>query len=467
MIHAVHYTTNSIRPAVGTANSQVAKHVARLSVLERLCLLIGIVEIPLQLDKYFMFHERDAALGAVAGFNVSVTTLALAVLYWVWLTKATTARGNLWDRFNFGGPMLFYLTAVGVSVFSATLPMLSLFDLFLLGQSYLLFIFLANRIRFREDLYFCFACLSATLLLQSFFIIGLYAMGDAAVGKMFELGPIILSVWVDGRPTGSMQSAVLAGSTLAIMWLPVSSLTLSRVDSLTKLICFAGMVLGLLAIMLTQTRGAILSSLLGASALGAGLYLRGELPKWAITMALALAVFCAYPMYRVVKNRIQGDDSGSAQARIHLSAIAFEMIGQRPITGYGAGNCHIVGQRFADQAKYRSEWYYTIHCKYLLVWIETGLMGLAAFLCVLGTGVLNGIKVWRLRDRDLAHIGLALTAALLGHMLHMFVDIFNSRTQVQMLWVILGLSAATLRMPTDSLAPSSVLQFAGGSKSVR
>ena len=97
---------------------------------------------------------------------------------------------------------------------------------------------------------------------------------------------------------------------------------------------------------------------------------------------------------------------------------------------------------------------------------ETGLMGLAAFLCVLGTGVLNGVKVWQRRDRDLAHIGLALSTALLGHMLHMFVDIFNSRTQVQMLWVILGLSAAVARMPSDLPTPS-LLQFAGGSKNVR
>lgn len=462
-MHAVPYTTDSSRPAVVAANSQVAQHVARLSGLERVCLMVGIVEIPLQMDKYFMFHEHDASLGAVAGFNVSITTLAIAALYWVWLTKSTTTRCNIWDRFNFGGPMLFYLTTVGVSVFSATLPILSLFDLFLLTQAYLLFIYLANRIRFREDLYFCFVCLSLTLLLQSFFIIGLYAMGDAAVGRAFDVGPIVLSVWDDGRPTGSMQSAVLAGSTLAIMWLPVSAVTFSRVDNATLFACFSAMVLGLLAIMLTQTRGAILSSMLGASTLGTGLYCRRALPKWALSMALVLAIMCAYPMYRVVKNRIHGDDSGSAEARLHLTAIAFEMIGKRPITGYGAGNCHIVGQQFADQAKYRSEWYYTIHCKYLLVWIETGLMGLAAFLCVLGTGVFNGIRVWRLRDRDLAHIGLALSAALLGHMLHMLVDVFNSRTQVQMLWVILGLTAAVLRMPSESVAPS-MLQFTGGEK---
>ena len=134
------------------------------------------------------------------------------------------------------------------------------------------------------------------------------------------------------------------------------------------------------------------------------------------------------------------------------------MIEDRPLFGYGAGNCHIAGQKYADQGKWRAEWYYTIHSKYLLVWIETGVLGLVTFLAVLGTGLYQGMRAWRLKDPFLAPLGLALSAALAGHGLHLAVDVFNSRTQVQMLWVILGLLAAVRILAEESKRNSFVLR---------
>ena len=63
-----------------TSNSEVEG----LRWFEKVLLGVGILEIPLQIDKYFMFHERDANLGAVGGINVSVTTLCLIALYLLW-----------------------------------------------------------------------------------------------------------------------------------------------------------------------------------------------------------------------------------------------------------------------------------------------------------------------------------------------------------------------------------------------
>jgi hypothetical protein len=43
-------------------------------------------------------------------------------------------------------------------------------------------------------------------------------------------------------------------------------------------------------------------------------------------------------------------------------------------------------------------------------------------------------------------VGVAVLAAVIGQMLHMAVDIFNSRTQVQMLWLMIGFAAASYRL---------------------
>lgn len=415
-----------------------------LSWPERIALAVGIFEIPLQIDKYLMFHENDANQGAVAGINISITSLALCVLYASWLLRLSQRRLSQVSRPIIGIPMIFYLGTVLFSSLSAQLPLLSFFDFVLLLQAYLLFFFLANRIRTRADLQICLLTLCATLLFQSAIIGGLFAL--RIDDQLITVGPLTFIVWDGYRQGGTMQSPVLAGSTLALMLLPLAGVLVAKTPARLWQIALLTSAASILAILLTQTRGAILTTFVGCCLIGFGMTMRGWLPKWTLPVAVMFALLSLYPLWIVYEKRVKAGDGDSAIARKHLSLIALEMIEQHPLRGYGAGNCHLAGQRFADQGKYRSEWYYTIHCKYLLVWIETGLLGLIGFLAVLGHGVRNGIAVWMTRDRVWSPLGLAVAAAILGHAVHMAVDVFNSRTQVQMLWVVLGLSAAIYRL---------------------
>lgn len=201
--------------------------------------------------------------------------------------------------------------------------------------------------------------------------------------------------------------------------------------------------------------------------LGGGMWLRGWLPRWAVGVAVTLTLAGAVPLARVYEKRVAGDDDGSAASRKHLAAIAWEMICDRPLFGFGAGNCHLAGEPYADQGKYRSEWYYTIHCKYLLVWIETGIVGLATFLVMMVNGIRHGLLAWRAGGPAWAPLGLALAAAVFGHMLHMAVDIFNSRTQVQMLWAVLGITAAVYRLSHEAKRPVVGVQDVARERGVR
>lgn len=234
---------------------------------------------------------------------------------------------------------------------------------------------------------------------------------------------------------------------MALTWIPVMALSLCAKDSRVRSTClfFAGV--GMLAILTTQTRGAILTAAVGTLIIGALLSKRLWLPKWAISTALLFALLGSIPLAHVITERVTGDDGGSASARKHLAEIAVGTIKKAPIVGHGAGNCHIACEKVAEESRYRSEWYFTIHCKYLLVWVETGLIGLVAFLLMMGNSVRYGISAWRKqRTRLLAVLGLGLSAAILGHMVHMLVDIFNSRSQVQLLWAVFGIAAAVYKL---------------------
>ena len=415
-----------------------------LTWIERIALLVGIVEIPLQLDKVIGYREEDAEFGAVAGLNFSMTSLALIVLYGLWLIDFGMHRPRLLNRPLLGRPMIIYISLVFLSILSASVRFLSLCDCFLLVQAYLLFFFLANRLQTYSDIVFGIFALASTLGIQSMLIFFAAAMGLDETE--YSLGPLLLTVDEGKRHAGTMHSPVLAGSTLALIWLPVAASVLYLKHKWVWRYTLLATVTGLLAILMTQTRGAILTSAVGCAMIGSGMYLRGWLPKWIIPASLALCLLSLYPLYIVYEKRVQDGDGESAIARKHLSLIAMEMISKRPILGYGAGNCHLAGKAIADQSVYRSEWYYTIHSKYLLTWIETGIFGLIAFLAILINGFRQGISVWKKRITALSTLGLSLSAALAGHSLHMAVDVFNSRTQVQMLWCVLGITAAVYKL---------------------
>ena len=263
----------------------------------------------------------------------------------------------------------------------------------------------------------------------------------------------MVTVWDDGRPGGTMHSPVLAGSAMAIMWVPVLALTLcQKKKSLTRLGLFCT-AFGMMGILWTQTRGAIITAFLGAMLIGWMLGRRGWLPRWSLMAAAAFILLALYPLFLVIVGRVAHGDGGSASARAHLALIAIDTIREAPFFGHGSGNCHLACENNANQAAFRSEWYYTVHCKYLLVWIETGLFGLLAFMAILGNGIRHGLSAWRNQSSPvLATLGLGFTAALLGHMTHLLVDVFNSRTQVQLLWVLLGITAAIYRISHQSSA---------------
>ena len=155
-----------------------------------------------------------------------------------------------------------------------------------------------------------------------------------------------------------------------------------------------------------------------------------------------------------IVTRLFSDDNGAAYARIPLMQIAARMISDHPILGVGSNNAVLAMPRYITP-EFSKEWLYTFHNKYLLVWAETGIGGIMTFLVLLGSSLRRGWQGWQLADRSLAALALALAASLIGQMMHMGVDIFNSRPQVQMLWLLAGIVTAILMLGRQATAPAN------------
>ena len=71
----------------------------------------------------------------------------------------------------------------------------------------------------------------------------------------------------------------------------------------------------------------------------------------------------------------------------------------------------------------------------MLVWAETGLGGIVAFLWFMGATIRRGWVCWQVQDPIIAPLGLACAAAICGHMIHMQFDTFQNRPLIQTLWM--------------------------------
>jgi O-antigen ligase len=191
-------------------------------------------------------------------------------------------------------------------------------------------------------------------------------------------------------------------------------------------------------LLLTLSRGGWLAFALALLLLYGFAWRRGWLSLTAPVVlgivGLALVIF----FNEAIVSRLS-NDGGSAYSRIPLLTIAYRMIADHPIFGVGLNNFAVVMPQYAN-LEFAGYWLYVVHNKYLIVWGETGLLGLLTFLWFLCTTLYRGWQGWLFKDRFLSPLALGFSAAILGQMGHMHFDTFQTRPAIQLLW----LSAAFL-----------------------
>jgi O-antigen ligase len=149
-------------------------------------------------------------------------------------------------------------------------------------------------------------------------------------------------------------------------------------------------------------------------------------------IGILLSVFFFTPIYQ----RIFGDDAGASASRAPMNQVAFQIIKDHPVFGAGANNYYFIQRQYLGLNSNVVR--YVVHNKYLLVWSETGILGLLFFVLFLISTIRQGFKISRFEDHLLSPLALGFTAAIAGQMVHMFFDIFNNRPQTQLLWLVSG-----------------------------
>ncbi len=431
-----------------------------LVVQEMRKLLLGVIllDIPFQLDFYFAHREEIAQLGTLGGINISVTTIALLGLYALWFIEGL-AQNNDRARFSLrdSQPFLWYLFFTACSVLVARDATLSFFEIFLLLQMLLLQVYIACTVRTRQEVVFIVSLLIVGIILESLVIIQVWYTGE-----VFAIAGISTRMNIDAniatqvlRPYGTLGSPNYAAAYLGLVLSLIASVFFTQLSRGYKTVAALAVGLGGVALLATFSRGGWIALSIALMVMGAIAWKR----RW-LSLSTPLAVIFSGLLLAVVFQdriiaRVTADDGGSAHSRIPLMKLAFNIIQDQPLLGVGANNFATVMNNYVT-ADLIGEWLYTVHNSYLRIWAEIGIGGLLAYVWILFATLRYGWRGGKSSDPILAPLAIGLMAGIAGHMVQLFVDVFNSRPPIQLLWFSAGFLAAicTISEEQEQLAVS-------------
>jgi putative inorganic carbon (HCO3(-)) transporter len=409
--------------------------------VKRVLLAIIVIEIPIQVDIYLNHDLTEAATAALSGYNISVTTLSLVALYGIWISELVAgAAPSPLPILKRAAPAIVYMVVVVASLFVATDTDLVFYEATILLQALLVMIYVAHAVQTRRDVLFVLGLLIVGILLQ--FGVSLLTF---AVGSAVEIG-VVTTGAIGSRVAGTLGHPNSLGGYLAML-LPVSAaLVMAPVASWYRWLAGSAFVTGTVLLGLSQSRGGFLGYMVGLAVLAALLFAYRLVPRKVLARGALLAMVPLTIQVVSIAPRLIGFDDLAARSRLPLVGLAITMIGDNAVFGVGANNFAAALEQYLT-IDYNVAWLSTVHNRYLLVWAETGVVGLAVFLWFLLSMLRRALGVVRIADRTTALVAAGLFAGTLASMVHMTVDIYHNRPLVQLLWLIAGLLIAIERLP--------------------
>jgi len=419
-----------------------------VTVLRKLLLAIMILDIPLQIGAHLFWSEELGESGAVGGLEVSVTTVALCSLYLLWFVGHVSRRETgPTVSLSPALPLALYLMFEAVSLLAARNPTVGLYEVFLTVQMLLLYVYLINWVRTRREVAFVIKILLLGLVLEAGIMIAVKISGhDVQIPGL--PGHTILAGEPDGaeefsRLGGTLVSPNVAGSYLSIMLtVVIGLLLLTRLRAWYKTVALISISLGIIALLFTYSREGWLALFCSTVFLCCVSWRGLRLNKRLMVAGAMAAVLVSLLSDTELSRRLRDNDDSGAHSRIALNKVAIRMIEDHPIIGVGANKFTLNLRNYATR-EFMGEWLYAVHNKYLLIWAETGLGSLLAYLWFLAASLRRGWQCWKHKDPLYSPPALALVCGVCALMI---CDMFQSdrgRPLVQLLMVLTALIGTT------------------------
>ena len=391
---------------------------------------------------------RGAAALAFEGFGITL----LAMLLWRSEGNVSVAKVKTFLTTGANLPILLFLGLAALSCALSPHKAYSEQELLRVGTGIVLYFVVANQFR-RSDM--------------------LAKLVDALMFVTIGTGLIGIAQFAATRSqhaTGMFGDHQLFGSFLMILLPVVAVVAITEKNPNRQLVAQAATVLATTCLLLTQARSAWIGTAAGLATLGVlalvAAHANGSktvVQKHQVVMPIVLLVVAAgfflliLPQSNVLLTRATSLQGGAAvntwAIRQHTWRGAMQMIGQRPLTGFGLGlypyyqkaytNDGMAISRIGGAASLGEQ----AHNFYLQTAAELGLPGLLLIAASLVTFLVAGVR--RVGQMD-AGLRRSLLMGSMASVVAFGVDAYASPSwqcgQVSMfLWLILGLGAAAMR----------------------
>jgi len=228
------------------------------------------------------------------------------------------------------------------------------------------------------------------------------------------------------------------------MLLPISIVVLwMDLPVWIKRLSLAATGFGIVALVLTYSRGGWLAAVVACLLVAGVAVRRGDVPGGRVAAAGVVVLLLLVPFHGNIEARISGQTQGGAysqNARLPLIHLAWKIIQDRPLLGVGANNFAPAVSRYAGP-EFSGAWLRSVHSLYFLAWAEAGFGALLALLWFLGSSLRRGWKAIA-RAGPMAPLTLGLTASILSAMVTMGVERFIQRPLLELLWLVAALLVA-------------------------
>jgi O-antigen ligase len=162
---------------------------------------------------------------------------------------------------------------------------------------------------------------------------------------------------------------------------------------------------------------------------------------FALLVAVVLTLFSSAEII----TRLTTDDRGAAEARGPLNEIAFNMIRAQPITGVGLNNFGVVMDDYVEMDQFGA-WLSVVHNAWLLVWSETGLLGMFFYVAFWLAIVWHALRLYLSGHAVYSIIALGIVGSLVAASIQMLVEVMALRTLAQILWTHAALVVVMTRL---------------------
>ena len=407
------------------------------------------------------FFRREYEFGGGGGLSFSPLDIVLILLYGIWLYELIFRKTSRSIRFfpRIAVPALVLVAYSFLSMFPAQDPYMVLFENINVLRSIFLFLYIGNHVKTRKDLNQVVFILLLSLFLQSAVAMAQrwlgISLGLQLFGEYAELRTFTLDYYLKTARVGGTIGHPNALAKYVEMLIPLSMVLLfTRLRVKYKVMSMITFMAALVVLLLTMSRGGWVC-FAGSIVLVLLLIFRARLISLRTLVAILLigVIFAGVGagFSGLVQSRLFGDDYGAARGRMPLNRIAVNVINHHPVLGVGVKNYGKVMHLYNPNIeRMRTN---MVHNAYLLTAAETGIPGLLLMLWLLVAVLKLGIQnVKRKKDIFLKSLNIGIVAGLAALWAHWLVDIgYLGRFSV--LWVLIGLIAATWRM--EDAAPAA------------